>query len=366
MIVECIKDKIKSAVNIAEKATGKNLTLPILSALLCVAKDKILRIRATNLDLGIEIHIPAKIEEEGVVAIPGSVLSNLLSLIHDKTVNLKLKNENLIVSTKNVSTVIKSYPYEDFPTLPHIQNKDPFTIESRKFVQGLKSVFYSASISDIKPEISSIYVHSNGEHLVLVATDSFRLAEKKISLSSHSAQFSPVLIPIKNAAEIIRILDTVDENIQIHFNKNQISFVTQDIYITSRLVDGVFPDYEQIIPKEWKAEATVLKQDIVDALKISNIFSDKLNQVDFEIDPKKKEFLVNSRNANVGENSTKVDAVLSGEKLALNFNFRYLIDCFPSIVKDSVIFQFSGEAKPLVIRAVGDKSFMYLVMPLNK
>ena len=366
MKIECIKDKIKNAVSIAEKVTGKNLTLPILNSLLFVAKDNILRIRATNLDLGIEIHVPAKIEEEGIVAIPGDVLNNLLSLVHDKTVNLNLKNNNLSISTKNISTVIKSYPYEDFPTLPHIQIKDPFSIESHKLVLGLKSVFYSASVSDIKPEISSIYAHSDGEFLVLVATDSFRLAEKKISLPSRARQFPPALIPLKNATEIIRILDGVNGDVEIHFNKNQISFVTEDMYITSRLIDGIFPDYKQIIPKENKAEATVLKQDMMDALKISNIFSDKLNQIDFEIDPKKKEFLVNSRNANVGETITKVDGAFSGEKLALSFNFRYLIDCFPSILKESVLFQFSGDAKPLVIKSAGDKSFLYLVMPLNK
>ncbi|MBI2108994.1 MAG: DNA polymerase III subunit beta [Parcubacteria group bacterium] len=365
MRIECVKEKIKNAVSIAEKVTGKNLTLPILSSLLFVAKGQMVRIRATNLDLGVEIIVPAKVEEEGVTAIPGGVLNNLLSNMHDKTVSLKLKNNNLSVSTKNISTVIKSYPYEDFPTLPHIKNKNPFIIDSHKFVSGLKSVSHSASLSDIKPEISSVYIFGDSDTVTLVATDSFRLAEKKLSVS-HGEQFSPVLIPLKNILEIIRILDEVSGDVEVHFDKNQISFVTENMYITSRIIDGVFPDYQQIIPKEFKSEATILKEDMINALKISNIFSDKLNQVDFSVDPKGKEFTVHSQNADVGEHVANIEGALSGEKLSLSFNQRYLIECFASIPKDSVVFQFSGEARPLVIRGVGDKSFMYLVMPLNK
>ena len=365
MKVECVKDKIKDAVGIAEKATGKNLTLPILSSLLFIAKDKLLRIRATNLDLGIEIQIPAKIEQEGITAVPGNVLNNLLSGIHDKTVHFELKNDNLFVSTKNIKTLIKSFPYQDFPTLPHIKNDNPFSIDAQKFVAGLKSVSYSASLSDIKPEISSIYIYTDSGNIVLAATDSFRLAEKKI-LIGDKQQFPSVIIPFKNTLEIIRILDTISGNVHIHFDKNQISFSSDNIYITSRLIDGIFPDYKQIIPKEFTTEVTLLKQDMFDALKISNIFSDKLNQIDFHVNPKENVFSISSRNADIGENTTNLDAALSGEELKLSFNYRYLVDCFSSITKDSVILQFSGEARPLVMKGVGDKSFMYLVMPLNK
>lgn len=365
MRAECVKDKIKESVGIAEKVTGKNLTLPILSSLLFIAKNKTIRIRATNLDLGIEIQIPAKVEQEGVTAIPGGVLNNLLSNIHEKTVHFELKNDNLFVSTNNISTLIKSYPYRDFPTLPHIKNNNPFSIDAQKFVSGLKSVSYSASLSDIKPEIASVYIYTDEGNMVIAATDSFRLAEKKIPISEKH-QFPSVLVPLKNVLEIIRILDTVSSTVEIHFDKNQISFYADNIYITSRLVDGIFPDYKQIIPKEFMAEATMLKQDAADALKISNIFSDKSNQIDFHINPPKNIFSVSSRNADVGENTTRLDAALSGDELNLSFNYRYLIDCFSSIVKDSVTFQFSGQARPLVIRGVGDKTFMYLVMPLNK
>ena len=208
-------------------------------------------------------------------------------------------------------------------------------------------------------------MYKESDTLTLAATDSFRLAEKKISLAQ-GEQIPSVLIPLKNVLEIIRILDSTTGDIEIHFDKNQISLITENMYITSRLVDGVFPDYQQIIPKEFKAEATILKEDIIHALKISNIFSDKLNQVDFLINPKEKKFTVHSRNADVGEHTAHIDGAFSGEKLSLSFNQRYLSECFSSISKDSAVFQFSGEARPLVIRGVGDKSFMYLVMPLNK
>ena len=153
------------------------------------------------------------------------------------------------------------------------------------------------------------------------------LLKKKIPIGDKQ-QFPSVIIPFKNTLEIIRILDTISGNVHIHFDKNQISFSSDNIYITSRLIDGIFPDYKQIIPKEFTTEVTLLKQDMFDALKISNIFSDKLNQIDFHVNPKENVFSISSRNADIGENTTNLDAALSGEELKLSFNYRYLVVLF--------------------------------------
>ena len=224
---------------------------------------------------------------------------------------------------------------------------------------------YSSSPSTIRPVLSSILLSSEEDHVIFVATDSFRLSEKKINVKKHK-EFNQILIPFRNIGEIIRTLEDIKDDVIVFLNDNQIAFSFGDIYITSRIIDGTFPDYKQIIPKETKTETIVLKQDLVSALRISNIFSDKFSQVIFNINSKEKEFKITTKNMDVGENENKLDSVVKGEKLTISFNYKYIIDCFQSIDSDSISLSFSGNNKPMVVSGVGDKSFLYLVMPMNK
>lgn len=365
MKIECTTNKIKNAIIQAERMTGKNLTLPVLGSILLSAEGKILTIRATNLSIGIDIKIPVKIEKEGIVAIRGDILSNLFSnTTKDSVVIFESVDNTLHVTLDNNKSVIKTIPHEDFPTLPIVSGSE-FTIPSKKITEGLKSVYYSASISDIKPEIGSIYIYPEDDNLVFVATDSFRLAEKKIKLKQH-LDFTGFLLPHKNVVEIIKIFDLINEDLTIIINKNQASITTQGLYFTTRLVDATFPDYKQIIPKEYTTTATVLKQDIINSLKISNIFSDKFNQITIKIDPQKKVFELLSKNTDIGENITNVQTALTGESVEVNFNYKYITDSFQSINTDSMTILFYGNTKPTVIKPVGDNTFMYLVMPMHR
>ncbi len=365
MKFECQIEKIKSALTSVERITGKNLTLPVLSSILWVASGKTLKLRATNLNIGIEIEIPAKIEKEGTVAVRGDVVSSLFSTIQgDSLVSFELVNSNMQMKTKSNNIILKSTSHEDFPTIPTVEG-EKLTISSKKFIEGIRAVYYSASVSEIKPEIGSVYIYPHDDTLVFVATDSFRLAEKKVKIKQRLS-FGGILIPFKNTAEIIKIFDGVDEDLNITIQKNQISFKTSSIYLTSRVVDGTFPDYKQIIPKDSSTQATVLKQDFIASLKTSNIFSDKFNQITITIKPKEKIFELEAKNTDIGENTTFVSGALSGENVSANFNYKYIIDCFQSIPADSLSLELNGNSKPMIIRPVGDGSFMYLVMPMNR
>ena len=175
-----------------------------------------------------------------------------------------------------------------------------------------------------------------------------------------------VLIPFKNIPEILRVFGELQGEVKICFNKNQVSFSAENTYLTSRVVNGIFPDYRQIIPKESKTEAVVLKQELLGALKLSNIFSDKFNQVNLRIAPKEKIFELSSANNDVGENKTHLDAALSGEAVELSFNFKYFLDCFQSIPTDSLSIKLLGAARPIVVAPLSDPSFTYLIMPMNR
>ncbi len=366
MKIECIKEKLSSAISKAERVTGKNNTLPVLGCILLDVKNNTCTIKATNLDMGIKMTIPVKASKEGIVAVPGTVLHNFISNLYgDKNIKLELINGNLFVGTGKSSTTIKSLPYEDFPTIPEVSDGKSFTIRSLDLVKGLKSVWYSASTSSMKPELGSVYVYSDAEDLVFVATDSFRLAEKRVRMKKPK-EIGQILIPFKNIPEIMRVLEEMDGDVEVTANKNQISFSAEGVYLTSRVIDGTFPDYKQIIPKKSTTEAVVLKEDFMNALKLANVFSDTFKQVNIKTDIVKKLLQIKTKNADIGENVNTLDAVLSGEGLEINFNYKYIMDCFQSIAADSVTLQFTALNRPMIIQGISDKSFTYLVMPMNK
>ena len=299
------------------------------------------------------------------MAVSGSVLSGIFSnVFQNENIHLEGIEGNLLIQTKKSKIKLKGQPAEDFPTIPRVAGIS-FEIESKKLIDGIKSVYYSSSVSDIKPEISSVFMYTNEDNLVFVSTDSFRLAEKKIKTKGLE-EIPGILIPFKNVSEILRVFGEFAGVIKVFFNKNQISFSSDNVYLTSRIIDGVFPDYRQIVPKKSETEAVVLRQDLLNALKLSNIFSDKFNQVNLKIAPPEKVFELSSANNDVGENKTFLDAALTGENVELGFNYKYFLDCFQSIATDSVSIKLSGSGSPILISPVSDPSFIYLIMPMNR
>ncbi len=366
MKFECIKDKLLDAITKAGKiATNRNPGLPVLSCFLLENKNNRLIIKATNLDIGIRLEVPVKTETPGVVAVPGEVLINLIGNLPE-TKNIKFEGSNgevKLTTNKNFAT-IKTKDPNDFPSIPETKS-EPFNMPASDFVNGLKAVWYSSTQSSIKPELSSVFIYSDSEDLVFAATDSFRLAEKRIKLKQ-SKDFGNVLLPYKNALEITRILDGEGGDVSVFIDKNQISLSSGGTYITSRLVDSTFPDYKQIIPKEFETEAVVLRQDLASSLKLANVMSDKFNQINLVIYPVKKVFEMKTKNTELGENIYSIDAALSGKDIDISFNLKYVSDCLNSLTADSVSVSLNDVSKPMVIRGVGDKSFLYLVMPMNR
>ncbi|MDO8590631.1 MAG: DNA polymerase III subunit beta [bacterium] len=366
MKVECVQNKLQSILYQTEKIAGRNLNLPVLSCVYIEAKKGRLLLRSTNLDLGFQSVVPAKVDVEGVVAVPASVLNAYIASIpNEKNVKIESDGTTLSITTHKNKSIIKCLPTDDFPTIPELPKTQYCEMPAVDFVNGLKAVWYSSSISNIKPELSSVCIYSEEHDIIFAATDSFRLAEKKIKTKGIK-DFERVLIPFKNIVDIIRVLERAEGMVEIRFTKNQIAFAFDGTYLTSRVIDGTFPDYRQIIPKEFKTEAILLKEDLIQSLKISTIFSDAFNQVNMSVAPSEKRFELTTKNVSLGESATALDAALSGEPAEANFNFKYINDCLQSIDADSVSLSFAGPSRPVVIRGVSDKSFTYLVMPMNR
>lgn len=366
MKLEAIKEQLEDALVKADKIAGKNTSLPVLSGFYMDARDNLLVIKATNLDLGISVSLPVKVVEPGIVVVPAHIVSSFVSsLSSDKNVSIQTRDQVLDIKTKTTKTSIKTLPSEEFPIIPEIGLDNTFSLPARDLVFGIRSVIYASAVGSIKPELSSVSIKHEGDFLVFTATDSFRLAEKKIK-TKKIPNFKQILIPQKNAVEIIKIFDHADEELSLSIEEHQMAIRSGGSYVTSRIVDGNFPDYRQIIPKDSSATVTVLKQDLINSLKTSMIFSDSFNQLSLRVLPKEEKFEIESKNTSIGESVQDIQATVEGGNLSINVNHRYFTDCLPSLATDSVLLSFSGQQKPVVVRGVGDQSFLYLVMPMNQ
>lgn len=367
MKLECSIEKLKNAVNQVSKASSKNISLDVLNNIVLETKDKSLLFSSSNLNIGLEIEIPVSVEEKGKIGVNGQNFENIINNldIKEKIVNLKTEGDSLVLNNKNNLLKLKTNPTEDFPGIPKIKG-DSFNIKIKDLLHGLRSVYYASAVSDIKPEISSVYIYSNDDYLYFVSTDSFRLAERKIK--NTGINIDKILIPYKNVIDIIKIISLMDENddLEVVYNDNQISLTKTGFYLTSRLIDGSFPDYSQIIPDEYKTKVVCLKSDIQKALKISSIFSDKFNQINILIDPKSKLFEIDSENKDIGQNKINIPGAIEGDKVEFSVNLKYLNDSFQSLNEDSIVFEILESNKPIIIKANGDKNFLYLIMPMNR
>ncbi|MDO8481885.1 MAG: DNA polymerase III subunit beta [bacterium] len=359
------KEKILSAVVISERITGKKESLPILSCVLIEAGHG-LSVKATNLEAGIEIKIPCDVEEKGSVAVPASIFSQTLRSINSEKITIGTDGGNLLVEARGTKTLIKAVPHDEFPVLSQTEDKKKgISMPRERLLNGLQAVSYAASLSMIRPELGSVCISIQKDGLVCVATDSFRLAEKKIKGPFRDGG-GEILVPLKHAGELAYILERIsDETITLHVADSQLTLDSENVRFVSRVADGTFPNYQEIIPKVFVTEATVLKNDFAEMLRKARIFSGNDQHVGLHLYPKRKIFTATAQSADVGEMSDSIDAATSGEDIDINFHIGYLSDCVSSIDSDSIILRFGGVGKPLVIQGVSDSSFTYLAMPLN-
>lgn len=366
MNISIEKKEFSEAVHkVARFAEKKSATLPVLSSILLIAGDEGIKFRATNLETGIDLKISGKITTNGVVAIPATILQQIASsFTQEGEITLEHRGDSICITGGTGKSLLKTVPYEDFPSIPFPENP-----KNRIVIAGilLKNLFTSiascASTSTVRPELASIYIVIEGGVLTAVATDSFRLAEKKVPLSNKGTQ-GKFLIPAKNALDIAQALP--DNEIIMSFDEHQCAFVGEMGMIVSRLTNAVYPDYRQIIPKESIVEGVVLRKDFENALKRTTIFSDAFQKVRISFDPKKNTFSFFARNTDIGESAETLSAHIEGSPLDLSFNHRYLTAVLSLTTAESLSLTASGIGRPLIIKGIGDTSLLYLISPMNQ
>lgn len=364
MKIHINQEDLIHSLELITRVSTKHVTLPVLQCVLIKTEGAKVIFSATNLEISIEVTKPVEVIEEGVVAVPATTLFQAVQYITKKTVTLAVVDGVLVVESGSGVTKINTMPHEEFPHVTKLPEAGS-PIKRQFLALGIKTVGFAASVSSIKPELGSIYIQQKKEHsLTFVATDSFRLMEKTVPQQGFILS-QTVLIPAKNAQELARICDTLASDPVFSITDNQCALAFDEgVYVLSRLVAGTFPDYEQIIPKEYTTHTTVLKQDLVQLFKKSQVFLNKFMQVSVSVEG--DQLVVASQNGEVGATTDSVKVSTEGSDIKLNFNQQYLLDPLSHISDDSVVMHFAGIGRPLVIQGHTDASLRYLVMPMNK
>ncbi len=374
MKIHCELDILKKAIVSLSKITSKKEQNELLSCLFFIITPESIVVRATNLSIGAEYTVPINVVEnkENTDQVSFSLyaqsLQNVFSSItndkNQKNIHIEISENSVTFIYKKNKLTIKKTNTIDIPTLPNIK-EESFTIDKQTLREGVQTVVSSASKIDIKPELSSVFINQHDGHLVFVTTDTFRLTEYSIQ-TKKDYSFPSILIPVKNAIEIYKILDDSSSDIvEVCPTKNQISFTTKDIFITSQLINGLFPDYTKIIPTIKHSTVSFLKTDLLEALKMLNPFIDTRNQIKFKIDSEKQEINLHCANDILGEYFGQVPVKVVGDSFEILINKMFLEDILQKM-PETVDMVINQPQKPILIQSKENKEILCLLMPMSQ
>lgn len=366
-------DSLKKAVVLAERITSKNITLPILNNLLIETNKNKIHIKATDLEIGIEINVSGKTEKEGKVVIPAKTFSNFLSSLTEEKINLEAKENNLKAESGKFKTIFQGFNSEDFPIIPQIKTDKYLEIEKFLLKEGLEQVVSSVGYSANYPELSSVLFQLGKEGLKLVGTDRYRLAVKTIPLAKIKTNIKEdwqAIIPLRTIGEVIKILsEEIEESspiITISPDPNQIQFMTEEVRLISRIINAQYPEYEKAIPSNFENQAILRRNDLREAIKVTGIFSGKINDVKFKFNPLKKEVVLEAQDPTLGQSETLLEPIeINGEELEIRFNYRFFLDGLEASRGEEIFIGLNKENTPALIRGREENDFLYILVPLT-
>ena len=374
MKTQILKENLKEALLVVEKATAKTPTLPTLGAIALVVGKNTLELSATDLEIGIRYKILAKTEQEGGVAVPARLFSQLISFLPEKEINLSLVGGELSVNSTEHQTTLKTLPLEDFPIIPSLQgNEQAVEIEAKGFCMGLAQVVGMTGQNQTRPEISGVLVALGKEGMRLVATDSFRLAEKTLSLNTPQPIEASFILPQKTARELVSVFGDLPGKVKLYLSATQALFEyslkeearQRSIQVVSRLIEGEYPQYQDVIPREFVTKAQVPKQELLSRLKAASVFSGKMQDTKVKAVPQKKGLEISSQSADAGSHSSFLSCDVTGKPLEIAFNWRFLLEGLSNMKGEEVEIGFGGEDAPALMRPLNKEQYLYVVMPVR-
>lgn len=371
-----LKEGLNYGLNIINRVAGKNLTLPVLNNILISAEKNLINLSATDLELGINYWTLVKTEKEGKITVSAKTLSSFIGLLPNTQINIELKGNIVEIICREYKTKINGLSAEEFPIIPKIENNEFFELNCRVFCDGLSRVVDFTTQNQTRPELSGVYFNFINNELCLTATDSFRLAEKKLFFEKKPTKDISFILPQRSAREIINIFSEKDGKLKLFYSPNQVLFEYPmaemphpQIQVVSRVIDGAYPDYQEIIPKKYTAQIVLPKEELINHIKTAGVFSGKTNEIKIKISPQKDGVEVFSQNSELGEDNSFLQGQIKYEsapkEMSVSFNHRFLTDGLANIKEAEIVLELNGEDGPAAVKSKTDASYIYIVMPIK-
>lgn len=372
--IEVNRQSLLNILQLESRGANQNAELPILSSVLISAnkENSSLNLTSTNLNQAILSKLSAKVVSDGKIAVPARITTDFLSSVSDETVTLEEgKNLKLKISTKNHQSTIYLLNPEDYPAIPSISNENKVQIPTQEFKEAVSTVAFTASKDDTRPVLSGVMLYTpTKDTLCIVATDSYRLAERTIKITEVSELVESLIIPNQTIQDVIKVIQSQSpESVKIFAEEDQISFILDNISIISRLVSGDYPAYKNLIPATSDVNFSVDREELLQTVKVSSLFArESAGTISLQVDKEDQILTINSIANQVGENHSQI-SVSTDNTGSVNLNSRYLIEALNSFNEDVLDIRFSQGITPLVISPNGSSKevseHIHLIMPLN-
>lgn len=369
-----LQENLKRGLNIVGHVTSKNINLPILNNILIKAENGNIELISTNLEIGVVHQVRGKIEADGQFTVDSKLISEYVNLLSNgEKVKIEAKENELKIECGNYKTKIKGESAKDFPLIPTVPRAGYYGCKSGELKKALNSVVFAVSNSENRIELTGVLFCFNKNRLSLAATDSYRLAERELEISANEmAGEQKIIVPAKTVQELLRILNNLesgelgeDQEIKFYLTDNQILFTVDSVELISRLINGHYPDYKQIIPATSQTDILVERAELLRAVKAAALFS-KTGINDITLLFSKNKLLVSSFSGTSGESQIELEAEVKGENNEVTINYRYLLDGLNNLEGDMVRLNVLNNTTPCVLRPEKDSNYLYIVMPIRQ
>ncbi len=374
MKVTVLQENLTRGLSAVSRAVSPRSTLPVLANVLIATDEGRLRLSATNLEMGITCWIGAKIEEEGSTTVPARMFADLVNTMPDNQVHLNLdtRTQTLHIQSGASKNDVKGIDAQEFPPMPVPDFDNAINISVADFKEMIQQVAFAASTDEARPVLMGVLVSVDKDTVTMAAADGYRLSVRKSTLSAVAPSPVTAIIPARALSELARIASDGEQQVQMVMPKGrgQVVFRVKDAELVSQLIDGTFPDYQQIIPRSHKSRTLVSTASLLKACKQAEIFAREGSNIvrlniknSGELQPGEVE--ISAHSEETGKNETLVEATVDGIPLLIAFNVKFLREVLEVIKTPNVAIETSAPNAPGVIKPVGDEHFLHVIMPMH-
>lgn len=373
MKLACLQENLARGLAIVGRAVATRSTLPVLANILLATDESRLKLSATNLEIGINCWVGAKVEQEGAITIPARLLADFVNSLPPEPIDLTLitRTQTLNLRCGRFEANIKGIDAQEFPLIIVPEEDRAITLDADALSQMIDRVAFAAATDESRPVLTGVHTELTPKGLTLAAADSYRLSVASTALEKGPDHAMNVIIPARSLHELRRILG--DENsvsMLVSSNRNQVFFHIKDVDLISQLVEGSFPDHRQIIPTSYNTRTVLVTSDFLKAVRMASIFArDAANIARLQVVPGHSggmgRLIITASSAEYGDNVSELDATVEGAPIEIAFNARYLMDALNVIDTAEVALETRDPSSPGVIRPVGSNDFVHIIMPMH-